>query len=96
VEAADHPNTDVWQLALPDEEPVIESWRRDILGGVSVLTADALYRAPEPTWDRWLYRGLAETLARPAVYRHRVLTAIPYFAWANREPGGMQVWLKRS
>lgn len=21
------------------------------------------------------------------------LTAVPYFAWANREPGGMRVWL---
>jgi DUF1680 family protein len=22
-----------------------------------------------------------------------MLTAIPYFLWANREPGSMQVWL---
>jgi len=23
------------------------------------------------------------------------LTAIPYFAWANREPGAMRVWIPR-
>ncbi|MGI9252520.1 MAG: glycoside hydrolase family 127 protein [Thermomicrobiales bacterium] len=95
AEGVDHPNTDVWQLTLADDEPVTPSWRPDLLGGVNVLTADALYPSPDPGWDRWLYRGLAETLARPAVYKHRILTAIPYFAWANREAGAMQVWLRR-
>jgi DUF1680 family protein len=24
------------------------------------------------------------------------LTAIPYYAWANREPGAMRVWIPRA
>ena len=96
VEATDHPDTNVWQFALGDNEAVTPSWRPDLLGGVNVLTADAMYPTPDPGWDRWLYRGLAETEARPTVYKHRILTAIPYFAWANREAGAMQVWLRRA
>jgi DUF1680 family protein len=26
----------------------------------------------------------------------QALTAIPYFAWANREPAAMQVWTRTS
>ena len=96
AEAADHPNTDVRELTLPDDEEVRPSWRPDLLGGVTVLTADALAPVPDPAWDRWLYRGLAEVEARKTVLKHRILVAVPYFAWANREPGAMQVWLRRS
>jgi DUF1680 family protein len=30
---------------------------------------------------------------RPA-YEPQTLTAIPYFAWANREPKDMRVWIR--
>jgi DUF1680 family protein len=34
---------------------------------------------------------------RPAPDRRRLeLRAVPYFAWANREPGAMQVWLRET
>ena len=96
AEAADHPNTDVRELTLPDDEEIRPSWRPDLLGGVTVLNADALAPGPDPAWDRWLYRGLAETEARKTVLKHRILVAIPYFVGANREPGAMQVWLRRA
>jgi len=40
----------------------------------------------EQEWDGKLYQ--------PAIAPHRVgMTAIPYFAWDNRKPGAMKVWL---
>lgn len=40
-------------------------------------------------WKSALYRDVP-TIGEPAT-----LTAIPYFAWANREPGEMSVWIRR-
>ena len=58
-----------------------------------MLETDALASAPDPEWDRRLYRVSAP---RPAVARRPVpLTLVPYFAWANRAPGRMRVWLRR-
>ena len=39
-------------------------------------------------WDGDLYRDTPPKAA-PAT-----LTAIPYYLWANREPGAMAVWLR--
>ena len=41
----------------------------------------------ESDWPGELYRSVAG--ARDGV----VLTAIPYYAWDNRAPGEMRVWL---
>jgi DUF1680 family protein len=44
------------------------------------------------TWQDRLYRPVtAEDLPR----REVLLTAIPYYAWANRGPGAMRVWIPR-
>ncbi len=61
--------------------------------GVTVLTADALAPDPDPGWDSRLYRPTGE-IDPPRTLAHAALTAIPYFAWANRAPGPMQVWLR--
>ncbi len=96
IEGTDHPDTEVRDLILPDESEIAPSWRMDVLGGMTVLTADAMSPTPDPGWDRWLYRTLPDAQARKVVLKHRILTAIPYFAWANRAPGAMQVWLRRA
>lgn len=41
-------------------------------------------------WAGQLYRS------RPGRSRMATLTAVPYFAWANRAPGNMQVWIRRA
>ena len=55
-------------LVLADDMRLTAEYRKDLLGGVTVVAG----RNPngEP------------------------LTLIPYYAWANREPGPMQVWLR--
>jgi DUF1680 family protein len=48
---------------------------------------------PDNGWEDRLYRtGYPRGSGiRPAT---TALTAVPYYAWANREPGAMRVWLK--
>ncbi|WP_129113951.1 glycoside hydrolase family 127 protein [Halegenticoccus tardaugens] len=87
VEAVDH-SVPVEHLALPASAAVEAKYDADLLDGLTVLTADG--RASDP--DKW-----AELLYRPRddVEENDVaITAIPYFAWDNREPGAMTVWLQ--
>ena len=66
------------------------AWDGDLLGGVMTLRLDGR-QASGPASDRRLYRLWRMHAAAPAV--PVALTAIPYFAWANRDPGPMAVWM---
>ena len=46
------------------------------------------------SWTDRLYRPAVSE--RAASRRPVALTAIPYYAWANREPGAMRVWIPRA
>ena len=76
-------------LTNPDADFQSE-FRKDLLGGVVVLThAGAAYEKPvdrEP-----LYATLDQ--ARQRKVKAANLTFIPYYAWANREPSAMAVWV---
>jgi DUF1680 family protein len=96
AEAADHAIGDVRDLVLADDAPIVAAWRPDLLpGGVVVLSATAELESPAPAWSGALYRT-ADAAARDRAGRSEaILTAIPYFAWANRGAGSMTVWLRR-
>jgi DUF1680 family protein len=88
LEGADHPGLDVWAMLLPPEAPLIAEEAPELLGGVVVLRSRGeVAEAP----DGALYRPA--TLVEPA-RRPAPLTAIPYYAWANRQPGPMVVWMR--
>jgi hypothetical protein len=53
---------------------------------VTVIRGEAL-AAESSDWQETLYRAQAPMLNPCA------LTAIPYYAWDNRQPGQMRVWL---
>ncbi len=89
IEAADHPGVDVWDLQLPASAEWATEARPDLLGGVTVLKTTGIL-CDLQGWDDALYRP-AHT--PPAQTRETPLTAIPYYAWANRDPGPMQVWI---
>jgi len=97
VEGADHPGLDVRDLVLPEDTSQIAVKASDLLGGVTILTTQAKVVPPE---GEYLYRFRAEgqnatrSGGNKASEEATTLTAIPYFAWANREPGAMQVWLR--
>ena len=57
------------------------------------LAASSRFRPPAAeeaaeNWDSGLYR------TEPPAVEQAKLTAVPYFAWDNREPGEMLVWLR--
>ncbi len=62
----------------------------DKLGGIVVLRHAGLATA-KPLSDQALYQTLA-AVQRPST-REVELTFIPYYAWANRGPANMQVWI---
>jgi DUF1680 family protein len=84
VEQADNGSTPVPQLALP-RDAALDAEDRDLWGGIVAMTARGTATAGD--WHE-LYRD-APPKAAPAT-----LTAIPYYLWANREPGAMAVWLR--
>ncbi len=89
VEQVDHPDVDIWSLVLPARTDWEVIRKPDMLGGVVVARTEALAISGN-TWSGKLYQ-LYDDL-QPE-YKPVQLTAIPYYAWANREPGAMQVWL---
>ncbi|MDQ3541417.1 MAG: glycoside hydrolase family 127 protein, partial [Chloroflexota bacterium] len=95
VEAADHPIGDVRDFVLADDAEIVAAQRPEELGGIVVLTADAELESAAPGWDGALYRTVEETLTDQPGRSSVTLTAIPYYAWANRGAGPMAVWLRR-
>jgi DUF1680 family protein len=75
------------QLVLPDSATFEKQFLADLLGGVVVLKTTARALETED-WGETLYR------TQPPVSRPLPLTAIPYYAWDEREPGEMRVWLR--
>jgi DUF1680 family protein len=88
IEQADYPQVDLLSIRLPDDAKLSANWRADLLGGVSTLTGSAL-AIDEAQWGHELYKDMTKTLKTTPIE----LTAIPYFAWANREAGSMSVWI---
>jgi len=85
VEAVDN-GTGLDGLSLPATAEIRETFMPDVLGGVVALTASA--ERDDADWGPDLYR---ET---PPERRPAALTAVPYYAWDNRDSGEMLVWLR--
>ena len=77
----------LWRLSLSPEPEAEAEWE-DILGGVMTIKAKGrrlrLWEGDE------LYAEASEPR-----YERVTLKFIPYFAWANRAPGDMSVWIRR-
>lgn len=93
VESVDNPEADVTDLQVAIEDGDLGGeWeaRHDsnLLGGVTVLEGPGF--AQDAMEDTPLYMALPEvdTGCRPVM-----VTAIPYYAWANRGKSKMRVWL---
>jgi hypothetical protein len=76
-------------IALPADAPLRAHHEPDRLGGVTVITASA-ERTPAGAWPGGLYSAGAAA-PDPAE-----ITAVPYYAWANRTPGEMLVWIRET
>ncbi|MBN1219396.1 MAG: glycoside hydrolase family 127 protein [Anaerolineae bacterium] len=75
-------------VIIPRESEPAVTFDRNLLGGVSVITGQALRRDVQ-NWPNALYRPIESPKMTPFAFK-----AIPYCFWANRQPGEMQVWLR--
>jgi DUF1680 family protein len=91
LEGVDHPGVDLRDIVLPVDAELSSAFRADLLGGTQVIEGRAGVSAPDAGWASNLYRsdqpeqGNTESVD---------ICAVPYFLWANRKPGAMQVWLR--
>jgi DUF1680 family protein len=92
VEEADHAGTPIAELEIDPAAPLTTRWEPDLLEGVVTVGA-AGARADAAAWAGHLYRPYPA--APPPRRTAMALTAIPYYAWANRDPGAMRVWVPR-
>lgn len=92
VEAVDNAGRDVRTAVIDRTGEIASTTRDDLLGGVVTLAVPATVAAPAAAWRSALYEATDDA---PTGDTERVtLTAIPYYAWANREAGPMAVWLR--
>ncbi len=84
-------------VRLPLDAPMQATWRGDLLGGVMTVEAQGAVADVTPwgvtPWGDDLYRPASDEL--PALCPARLM-AVPYYAWANRGPGAMRVWIPRA
>jgi hypothetical protein len=85
LEGADH-DVPLQRIRLPDAALLEARFADDLFGGTAVIEGEAI-SADLSEWGNKLYRA-DSTAGTP--YR---MTAVPYYAWDNRRPGQMRVWI---
>jgi len=89
LESLDLPeDVSLWDIHIPSDirlEPVIAG---KLPFGVRMLEGEAVHRREREWGDAELYRSARTPSLDPVRLR-----LIPYFAWANRGPSAMSVWL---
>jgi DUF1680 family protein len=86
LEGIDNP-APLQRIVLPGTADLTSHVASDTLGGVTTITGQALIE-DDSDWDSSLYRS------QPPSLLPRTITAIPYYAWDNRQPCEMRVWLR--
>lgn len=89
LEQPDNMATRLFDAAIAPSGSFVEERRPDLLGGIIVLKHDGA-ESTAPLAGKPLYQSLPDTgfETRPVE-----LTLIPYYAWANRGPDQMEVWV---
>ena len=87
MEGVDHP-VPLHRIVLPEDADLASSFQAEMLDGVIIIHAQALME-DDADWGRTLYRWQSPRWLPVAI------TAIPYYAWDNRQPGEMRIWFRR-
>ncbi|MDO8586914.1 MAG: glycoside hydrolase family 127 protein [Armatimonadota bacterium] len=74
------------RIILPENSKISAQFESGLLDGVVVIEGDAL-AADDAGWNEGLY------IAQERALKPCKIKAIPYYAWDNRQPGQMIVWL---
>lgn len=97
LEQVDHPGGGLDDVVLDTTRPLAVKHRPDLLGGVTVIAGAGRRRTLPADADAdaaaWWPYAPAEPAPPHADGPHIELTAVPYYAWANRQDGSMRIWL---
>jgi hypothetical protein len=90
LEGIDHAGTILDRIAI-DPHNVSKEFQvqqnENLLSGVSILRGKGTV-VDESGWENVLYRN------KQPSSKSIDITAIPYYAWDNREPGQMRIWIR--
>ncbi|ABW01801.1 glycoside hydrolase family 127 protein [Caldivirga maquilingensis] len=86
LEQVDNPGVDVWDIVLKRTCRLEAKYVENLLNGVVVIEGEAY----ELRSQGELYKSLNDIRLSLRSIKFR---AIPYYAWANRDPGPMTVWV---
>jgi DUF1680 family protein len=92
LEEIDHPGVELRDVVLPVGMVFQPEFLPELLDGVIVLRGMAQVVPPDEGWMGQLYRPADQM--PPVAGQSVPITAIPYYAWANRGANPMQVWLR--
>ena len=92
LEGIDQPEgVDLLDVYLPANATFETTWQADLLDGVNTIATTGGLAEVE-SWADMLYRPITETAS---TLQSVPLTAVPYYAWANRGGGTMRVWIPK-
>lgn len=92
LEQVDNPEADVWCIAVRTDRPLTAIPKS--IANLPVIAVQGEGIAVElRRWENALYQPLRSISPHIRPIR---FTAIPYFAWANRDAGPMTVWLSKA
>ena len=87
AEQADN-GSDLHNIVLPKESDFEGCFENDFLGGAYIIKVNAK-RIDSNGWTKSLYADDSEIVTIPGTIK-----LIPYYLWANRDPGEMIVWMR--
>jgi len=93
LEQTDQDDRAIAELEIDATGTLTSRWEPALLEGVTTVRA-AGFQVDTAAWQGQLYRPVGS--GPPAPRRKVALTAIPYYAWANRGPAAMRVWIPRA
>jgi DUF1680 family protein len=79
-------------VTLPRDVRIAYQFDSDLFGGVGTITGEAV-RVEAAAWGNDLYQPQSTQQDRHTPFTFK---AIPYFLWANRDPGEMRVWIREA
>ncbi|MCD6287216.1 MAG: glycoside hydrolase family 127 protein [Anaerolineae bacterium] len=95
LEAVDQADIDLLDVSVDPGAKMTDAWQADLLDGVVTVQIPGNV-AEQGEWEGVLYLPAGVPAGTPAqTTRPVTLTAVPYYAWANRGPGAMRVWIPK-
>jgi DUF1680 family protein len=91
LEQVDNENALLPEIQINTDKLPEAEFDTNLLGGIVKLNIQAKVHPIDSDWEHKLYHPL-EITNLDVKDRPINVVAIPYYAWANREPGAMQIW----